>query len=201
MQTPTETEKFQGNPLHLNHLGHRLSVDNVIGPETRWSMDFETLSSERRQVIREAQKYLGLKEDPPRSNSDPAGIIKGWLERCGAPEGEAWCASGLCAWLSVIMELRIPGALNLGRHFPMTLTPWAADIYSFPTNDKGNGHCGLVIGVGLKEIMGIEGNSNNEVACVRRARAGLRFGRTFDETLGTCPKVILEVPLAGGGTR
>jgi hypothetical protein len=199
MQTLTEIERFQST--HFNHLGHRLDVDDDIGPETRWSMDFETLSSERRLVGREAQKFLGLKEFPPHSNLDPQGIIKAWVERCGAQPGEPWCASGLCAWLSVVMELRIPGALNLGRHFPETTTPWACDIYTFPTNAKGNGHCGLVIGVGLKEIMGIEANSNDEVACVRRARMGLRFGRTFDETLGTCPKVILEVPLAGGGTR
>lgn len=167
-------------------------------------MNFSTLSIERRLVIREAQKFIGLVEDPPGSNDDPKGIIDGWLKTCHAKEGDPWCASALCAWLSVVTPIRIPGAIRLGKHFTSTTTPWAGDIFWYPTNDKGNGHVGLIIGVTASEIMTIEGNCNNACRCVRRPRAGLQFSQTFDDRLGTCPKIIVskEVPLlVGGGTR
>jgi hypothetical protein len=197
----TQLEQFQDT--HFNHVGLRLVVDNDMGPETKWAMAAATLSTPRRAAITEAQKYRGLIEYPPRSNTDPKGIIQGWLERAGAEPGMAWCASALSAWLSagLATPVKIPGALNLGHHFPLTTTPWAGDIYWFATDDQGHGHCGLVIGVGPKEVMGIEGNSNNAWACVRRPRERLSFSRTFSETLGTCPGVIAAVPMAGGGTR
>lgn len=189
---------------HLNHLGRPLDVDNVLGPETRWAMNLMSLSSERRTVIREAQKSLGLVEFPPGSNDDPRGIIDGWLKAARAKPGDPWCASALSAWLSTVTPVRIAGAIRLGQHFTPVVTPWAGDIFWYPTNDKGNGHVGLIIGVGTIEVMTIEGNCDNACRCVRRPRAGLRFSRPFDDTLGICPTIILskEVPLLlGGGTR
>lgn len=186
---------------HRNHFGLPLGVDGVIGPETRWSMDMASLSSERRLFISEAQKYYNLVEDPIGSNDDPEGIIDGWLKAAGAKEGDPWCASAVSAWLSVVTPIRIAGAVRLGKHFPATTTPWAGDIFWYPTDSKGHGHVGLVIGVGATEVMTFEGNCNNAVRVVRRPRSKLNFSRTFDETLGTCPKVILskQVPLLSGG--
>lgn len=197
----TALQQFQRT--HFNHLGVPLDVDDILGPETRWAKDVDSILLARQQVIFEGRKFLGLVEYPPRSNSDPKGVIKGWLERAGAEPGQAWCASALSAWLSVAtpMPIKIPGAQNIGRHFPAVSIPFAGDIYWFPTDDQGHGHCGLVVGVGPLEIMGYEGNSDNKCACVRRRRSGLRFARVFADMTGTCPRVIGDVPLAGGGTR
>lgn len=202
MQPITDIREFQRH--NFNHLGKPLEVDGVLGPETRWSMNFLTLSSERRAVIREGQKYIGLVEIPPGSNDDPEGIIDGWLKTCGAKEGDPWCASSASCWLSVSTPVRIPGAIRLGRHFPPTDNPWVGDLFWYPTNNKGNGHVGLILGVGSTEVMTLEGNCNNMCQVVRRPRVGLNFSRAFDDTLGTCPKVIIskKVPLLlGGGTR
>lgn len=195
-----DISKFQKE--HRNHLGKMLGVDGVLGPETRWAMDVASLSSERRLVLAEAQKHIGLTETSP--NDEPTGTIDGWLKTCHAREGDPWCASSASCWLSVSTPVRIAGAIKLGKHFPETDTPWALDLFWYPTDDKGHGHVGLVIGVGVTEVMTLEGNCNNAVRVVRRPRRGLHFSRTFDETLGTCPKVILsdKVPLLlGGGTR
>jgi len=197
-----DISEFQAE--HYNHLGKKLVVDGVLGPETRWAMDVASLSSERRAVWDRAKQYIGLAEDPPFSNDDPEGIIDGWLKAARAKEGDPWCAAAASFWLSASTPVAIAGAIRLGKHFPETDTPWAFDLFWYPTNDKGNGHVGLVIGVGSVEIMTLEGNCDNAVRVRRRPRKGLRFSRTFDETLGTCPKVILspKVPLLiGGGTR
>lgn len=189
---------------HFNHLGILLDDDGVVGPETRWALDVASLSFERRTVIAEAQKYIGLTEQPIGSNDEPTGTIDGWLKTCRAKEGDPWCASACSCWLSVVQPVRIAGAIKLGQHFPPTNNPWAGDLFWYPTNSKGNGHVGLIIGVGSTEVMTLEGNCNNKCQVVRRPRVGLRFSRTFDETLGICPKVILNgtVPLlVGGGTR
>lgn len=197
--------KFQEN--HRNHLGLPLEADGVVGPETRWAMDAASLSNERRLTIFEAQRFIGLMENPIGSNDDPEGIIDGWLKAAHAREGDPWCASAASAWLSVALPspVRIPGALNLLRHFPTTDKPWAGDIAGYPTDKKGHGHVFLIIGVGATEVMTIEGNCDNGCHCVRRPREGLIFARTFDDIIGTCPKVILNdkrVPLKlGGGTR
>jgi hypothetical protein len=189
---------------HRNHLGVILDDDGVVGPETRWALDVASLSYERRTVIAEGQKYIGLVEYPPGSNDDPKGIIDGWLKHCRAKEGDPWCASAVSCWLSTVLPIRQAGAIKLGQHFPPTDSPWAGDLGWYPTNDKGNGHVFLIIGVGMTEVMTLEGNCNNKCQVVRRPRPGLRFARTFDETLGSCPRVILNgtVPLlVGGGTR
>jgi hypothetical protein len=199
--TPAEVERFQS--LHRNHLGKPLRVDGDVGPETLWALAFETLCPERRAFITEAQLHLDLVEFPPRSNDDPLGIIRGWIKRCGARPGDPWCASGLSAWLSAGLPapVKIPGALNLGRRFPATLTPHAGDMGSFPTDDQGHGHCFLIIGVSALELMTIEGNLDNRVRCARRSRSGVRIGRTVEDVTGTCPGVIDRVPPANGGTR
>lgn len=194
-------EEFQKN--HFNYLGKPLEVDGVLGPETRWAKDFLSLSSERRSVIAEAQPFIGLVEDPPGSNDDPKGIIDGWLKAAHAKEGDPWCASAVSAWLSKVNPVRIAGAVRLGQHFPATDSPWVGDIGWYSTGG-GHGHVFLILGVGSTEVMTLEGNCSNECQVVRRPRAGINFSRTFDDTLGTCPKVILndKVPLLlGGGTR
>lgn len=201
----TELQRFQST--HRNHLGLPLDVDNVLGPETRWAKDFETLCIERRTVIEAAQPFIyphgpkALIEKPFGSNDEPTGTIDRWLKASHAQEGDPWCAASVSEWLSTVIPVRIAGAVRLGKHFPVTATPWAGDIGWYPTNTKGNGHVFLVIGVDSHWVMSIEGNCDHACRCVRRPRVGLRFARTFEDVSGICPKVILSVPLAGSGTR
>lgn len=187
---------------HKNHLGKQLKDDGDIGPETQWALDVVTLGAPRQSILTTAQPFLGLIEDPPRSNSDPKGIITGMLQRCGADPGDPWCASCLSAWLSIVVPVKIPGALTLGRHFMEVGEPFACDIGWFPTDTKGHGHCFLIVGVSRTEIMTYEGNNENACRCVRRLRTpNIRYSRPIIETTGTCPGVIATVPLSGGGTR
>lgn len=189
---------------HKNHLGRQLKDDGDIGPETQWALDVASLAAPRQAIILAAQPFLGLVEDPPRSNTDPRGIITKWLQRCGANPGDPWCASSLSAWLSVVVPVKIPGAMNLGRHFLEVPSPFVCDIGFFPTDNKGHGHCFLIVGVSETEIMTYEGNCDNACRCVRRARTpNIRYSRPIIEMTGTCPGVVSTVPLMtmGGGTR
>jgi hypothetical protein len=197
--TPQQVEAFQER--HLNHLGAPLEVDGNIGPETQWSLDIDTLSAARRAIIREAQCWIGLTENPVGSNEDPAGTIRGWLTRCGAHPREPWCASFLSHCIGTV---KIAGAQALGKHFPPTPLPVAGDIFWYPTGAAGSwtGHCGLVIGVSAMEVMTLEGNCDNAVRCVRRNRfAKLRYSCVIRDTSGTHPGVVPSVPPAPGGTR
>lgn len=54
----------------------------------------------------------------------------------------------------------------------------------FPTDDKGSGHIGIVVaGIGLDEVLCIEGNSADGVRYVRRLRSQVRFSSTRAEAL------------------
>jgi len=197
--TPDEVEEFQ--TLHLNHLGKPLSVDRILGPQTRWALDFEGVSLARRAIVVAAQQHIGLTENPIGSNTDPAGLILGWLKACGARLGDAWCAAFASHCLSQSLgPVKIGGAQALGKHFPPATAPCPGDVMWYPTQDW-QGHCGVVLGVSAREVMTIEGNCDNAVRCVRRALGGLRFSRTIEGAVGTCPGVVPSVALAGGRTR
>ncbi len=196
--TPAALEAFQ--KTHLNHLGRPLKADGVLRPQTEWALDFDTLSTGRRSIVRVAQAFLGLEEDPPGSNTDPAGTIRDWLLNVGAHAGDPWCAAFASHCLGTV---RIGGAQALGRHFKATNSPYPGDVMWYPT-DAIHGHCGIVIGLSAGEVMTIEGNCQNAVRCVRRERAPLRFARVFEETVGACPGVVASVAPAmtgAGGTR
>lgn len=199
-----EIRAFQA--VHRSHLGRPLVVDGILGPETQWALEFQTLPEERRKEIEHAQSFLGLVEEPPGSNDDPRGIIKGWLRACGAPPKNAYCAAFASDCLSqggVIV--RIAGAQALGKSLEPTDTPMAGDLLWFPTNGW-QGHVELVIGRAAHEVMTIGGNVRDGVRCVRRRRDGARFARA-PYPIGAhtvCPGVIATVPLlpiAASGTR
>jgi hypothetical protein len=185
---------------HLSHIGKPLRVDGDVGAQTVWALDFDTISPARRAIIQSAQVWIGLSESPPGSNDDPAGTIRGWLTRCGARPGDPWCASFVSKCIGTVA---IPGAQVLGRHFPAVTMPFAGDIFWFPTSPVF-GHCGIVIGVGAHEVMTLEGNCQNAVQCVRRARDQLRFSRVIADASGTCPGVVPTAPFMAtnaAGTR
>lgn len=205
---PQEVEAFQR--LHKNHLGKPLRVDGDFGPQTEWAADFETICQARQSIILTGQLFIGLTEVPAGSNDDPRGLIRSWLQRCGAKPGDPWCAAFACWCLShgVAQPLRIAGAQALGKHFPATTQPFAGDLFWYPTGAEGSwtGHVGLVIGVSAMEVLTIEGNCANAIRCARRPRvaaggARLRFARTVEDTSGTCPGVVPSVDPAPGGTR
>lgn len=198
--TPDALRSFQLG--HTDHLGRPLKPDGLQGPLTEWALDFDTLCAGRESIVREAQKFIGLKEDPPGSNSDPGGIIRMWLVRCNAKPGDPWCAAfaSFCLSAGVPKQLRIAGAQALGKHFPATTQPVTGDVFWYPTGPV-KGHVGLVLGVAADEVMTLEGNCNNAVRVVRRVRAELRFSRTVEDVSGTCPGVVPSTPLAPIQTR
>lgn len=197
--TPELLREFQSS--HLNHLGRPLAVDGVQGPQTEWALDVETLCAERRAFIFAAQLHLGLVEVPPRSNDDPAKLIRKWLLRAGAMARDPWCAAFVCAMLeSANVEVYIAGAQRLGRAFPAVREPLAGDLFWFPTG-RVTGHVGIVIGTSPTEVMAIEGNCANAVRATRRPRLGLEFSRPIENACGTSPGVVPSVLPAPGGTR
>lgn len=198
--TPEAVGLYQAS--HRNHLGKPLRVDGILGPETQWALDVETLCEPRRRIIERAQEYIGLEEEPPGSNDDPLRLIHTWLNRCNAAPGDPWCAAfaSHCLSAGTAQLVRQAGAQALGRLFPPTDEPRPADIFWFPKG-RGHGHVGLVLGVGPFEIMTLEGNCSNAVRCVRRDASGLRFSRTIEDTSGNVPGVVPSVPEAPGATR
>ncbi len=196
-----EIRAFQA--VHRNHLGKPLEVTGLLDPETQWAFEFQTLPEERRKSIERAQGFLDLVEEPPASNDDPRGIIRGWLRACGAAPKNAYCAAAASDWLSAGgVEIRVAGAQSLGKSLEPTNTPVAGDVLWFPTNGW-QGHIELVIGRSPTEVMTIGGNVSNAVRCVRRTRQGHRYARA-PYPIGAhtvCPGVIASVPLAPSGTR
>ncbi len=166
--------------------------------EADWLTQVDKLPTLRRFAVRLALMFVGLKEDPPASNTDPCGYIAGMLARAGVAVPAAWCAAFLSFALGVPA---CAGALRLAKRYPETSTPSPGDIFAYPTDDKGAGHCGLIVGVNDLEIATIEGNSGNRVVKQRRDRKqpAMRFYRALGG-LGSAP-VPQEWPMASGGTR
>ncbi len=187
---------------HADHMGKALVVDGIDGPRTEWARDFESLCEARRNIIREGQLYIGLVEDPPGSNSDPAGFIRGWLARCFARPGDPWCAAfaSVCLSAGLPHQLRVANAQGLGKRFPKTTQPVSGDLFWYPTGPV-KGHVGLVLGVAPLEVMTLEGNCDNAVRVVRRDRSRLNFSRTVDDVSGQCPGVVPDMPFAPVATR
>ncbi len=200
--TREQIEAFQRT--HANHLGRALQVDGILGPLTEWALDYETIAHERQAIVFSAQTYIDFLENPRGSNDDPQGIIRRWLERCGAKPRDPWCAAFVSHCLSVGLHPKVPiaiaGAQRLGKFLRATTDPWPGDVMWYPTQGD-RGHCGIVLGVSATEVMTIEGNHDHGVRCVRRPRPGLFFASSVQDTVGTCPGVVPSVPLPHGSTR
>lgn len=125
----------------------------------------------RAEIVQRALSHVGHRETA--ENDSP--LIREWLERCGINEPAAWCAA-FASWC--LEDVALAGAVKLGRAYPETHTPKPGDLMWFPTNDKGNGHVGIVVEVDEREALCVEGNSANRVRLVRRLRSEVRFSRT-----------------------
>jgi hypothetical protein len=172
--SPDDVRTFQRSAW--DHLGAPLKVDGQLGPKTNWALAICTLSSARVAIISRAQGELGL-EEVAGTNRHPN--IDAWLRRCGAPLGSPWCAAFASWCISAGTDVvAVAGAINLGKRFPATENPIPGDMFWYPTDREGHGHCGIVIGATLSEVMCIEGNQRNAVRCTRRSRDSLHFSRT-----------------------
>lgn len=184
-----DVKRFQS--AHSDHRGQPLDVDGDLGPVTRWAMAVDKLSEFTRDAVRAACDSVGFVEDPIGSNDDPDGWIRGLLKRCEVPPDLAWCAA-FASW--VVHGPKIAGAQRLGQHYPKTMNPNAGDLMWFPTGPI-TGHCGIVIGVSMTEVMTVEGNLENRVQCVRRPRMHCNFARVSDERGDPPPVIVFGVPL------
>lgn len=187
--SPDEVRTFQA--AHVDHLGEQLVADGILGPKTQWALDLFRCSPRRRQVVARAQSRLGVTEEPPGSNRGLR--IDEWLQRCHTSSGQPWCAA-FASWC--LDTVAIAGALALGSHFPPLspgAAPWPGDVMFYATGG-GKGHCGIVLGVSAHEVMTIEGNCQDAVRCVRRARDQLRFARTGNDLQGKPPASMPAQP-------
>ncbi len=194
--SPEDLKEFQRS--HVDPLGKPLSIDGVLGPKTQWALDLFSCSPRRRAIVARAQSALGISEEPPGSNRGPR--IDEWLQRCHVSTGQHWCAA-FASWC--LETVAIAGALALGARFLETVSPYPGDVMFFPTGG-GKGHCGIVLGVSAHEVMTIEGNCQDAVRVVRRARDLVRFGSTASDVSGTCPSSVVSVPFMAttiAGTR
>jgi uncharacterized protein (TIGR02594 family) len=138
----------------------------------------------REEIVERARRHVGHREVTP--NRSP--LIDEWIRRCKLDPAGAypWCAA-FASWciedraerkLGGTLPVAEAGALRLGRSFPATTEPQPGDLMYFPTDDKGAGHIGIVVGVDPEEVLCIEGNSKNQVRIVRRLRSEVRFSST-----------------------
>lgn len=169
----------------------------------------------RTQIVGRARLHVGHREVTPNRSI----LIDAWVRRCGLDPagGYPWCAA-FASWCvedyrpvadpDVDYPVACAGALRLGRAFPETRNPQPGDLMWFATDGKGAGHIGIVVaGVGLDEVLCVEGNSDNRVRFTRRARAEVRFSSTRPSealALPALPEIASAAPLvrvAREGTR
>lgn len=138
----------------------------------------------RAQILERARLHVGHRESAPNDSV----LIRAWLRRCGITSPAAWCAA-FASWCLEHQDLLVgpgedirvvarAGALKLGLSFPETRDPQPGDLMFFATNDKGNGHIGVVVDVLPTNVLCIEGNSANQVRYVIRKRSEVRFACT-----------------------
>lgn len=149
----------------------------------------------RAEIVERARRHLGHREVTP--NRSP--LIDGWVRSCGLDPaaGHPWCAA-FASWC-VGLEPGIAGALRLGRHFPLCVTPIPGDLMFFPTDAKGSGHVGVIEDVGVHQLLCIEGNSENGIRRTRRFASEVRCARVreADDSIEWANAPLVRVQKAG----
>lgn len=202
---PDTADVRQFQRTHTDHLGRPLVVDGVRGPVTRWAEDLEAQAPVRRAIVRWALSQVGRAETPPGSNRSAS--VDAWLRRCGVDVGLPWCAAFVSAALSEAGPVvAMAGAVALGSKFMSVSNPLPGDLMWYRTNDRGNGHIGIVTGVDPSTVMTVEGNVDSRVGVWLRARDEVHFSRPCLDLTGAdrCPGLIASVPLraaVAAGTR
>jgi hypothetical protein len=153
----------------------------MLGPQTQWALDFETLDPKRQAIVKRALGFIGVIETS--ENRHP--LIDKWLKACGVGVGQPWCAAMAS---HCIGSVAIASAQILGKRFPPTVDPWPGDLMWYRTGEW-QGHCGVVIGVSASEVMTVEGNLRNACRVARRARNAVNLSRTCQDNAGACPGI------------
>lgn len=212
-ETMNAVESFQRE--HLNHLGKRLGVDGIVGPQTKWAMDIANQYPFRRQVVERALVHVGIGEEPLGSNRGP--LIDHWLRRCNiwVPKDSrpmpqnAWCAAFASYCLSVPghESVRLALVRDLVKKYPEipfeeTLPGDLGFLLKEDGDDNPNndmGHVWVLTGRddAARQTMQIEGNTGHRVAVTRRGV--YRYLRTM--TPPVMPGIPNGVALAGNQTR
>lgn len=189
---PVDLAAFQR--LRVGPDGKKLTPDGNLGPKTQWAFDLEQLPAWRQKVVLGALKWVGLTETG--TNTGPE--IDGWLQACGAQQGNPWCAAFVSAVLrGAGIGCSEASVTRLARQFPDAEVPLPGDI-SYWVRDDGTGHCGIVTGVEPDRVSTCEGNSGNAVRTGTRPLSGLSFCRPYGNGL---PGVLASLPALGAVTR
>lgn len=124
-----------------------------------------------KQIVDEARKWIGTKEIG--YNDGPE--VRAWLKRVNRREGAPWCAAfawcmldDACAALGVRNPIEPVAGVHLFRqlgkeHRAWTVEPGAGYVFFIDHGIKDGrklGHCGIVVDVGPKSLVTIEGNTN-----------------------------------------
>lgn len=147
------------------------------------------------QLIKEARKWIGVKEVAPNSGPE----IDAWLARVFRRPGNPWCAA--FAWAMIddackacLLENRMPA--TAGVHLMIArakqLNAWTREpgpgyVYAIDHGRSATGsrigHCGIVVEVADDHIMEISGNTNeagsregNAVALKSRPLSAITMG-------------------------
>jgi len=118
-------------------------------------------------ALRRAARHVGVKEDPPNSNSGP--LIRKWLKRAGITTPAPWCMAFLYSMLCEVgVELDYPNKASVGffeewarKNGRIVDVPQRGDLvcYRFDA-DNWPDHVGIVEKVGGSYIYTIEGNTS-----------------------------------------
>lgn len=172
--TPEEIRAFQSTRADWH--GVRLVVDGNLGPKTQWALDLRACGTERERIVRTAQEFLTVVEEPLGSNRAP--LIDLMVKPAGIGFGHPWCA----AFVSfVLRECRLSLAkYHVSVHEMVALNPvrnttaaLPGDVFYILRND-GTGHTGFIIGGDAHELMTLEGNCQNRVMVGRRERSKIQ---------------------------
>lgn len=179
-KTAQAVKDFQSR--HCDVLGNPLVIDGKVGIQT-WTSLFEDrsvsddlLSLLTSEVLKTAQKEIGVCEVPPGSNRGP--VVNDYLKRVGLRPGNPWCAAFVYWCFSLAAEklnMRNPVVKTGGCmvHWRRTqgVKILSVDAVNEPSIIKpgaifiinrggGKGHTGIVTHTRGGYIQTIEGNTN-----------------------------------------
>lgn len=170
---------------HRDHFGLPLEVDGKLGTHTLWALKAAALPPARRRIIERCQLAMSRQVvEAKGDNRHP--FIDVLNDEVLVPLGSAWCAAFACWALSYIRKTG--SAQTLGRSFVATQDPAPGDLMWYPTG-SWQGHCGIVAGVSIDQVMCYEGNQQNALRVTRRPRLGLFFGRTCNADVQHMPGI------------
>ena len=173
MDDRTRIKRFQSEAYDWT--GGPLEPDGVAGPRTKWALAVADLPRWRREILRIAPLFLGVREDPLGSNRGRQ--VEAWLAGVGVEPGNPWCAAFVFDVLTRagVPAVRTASARVCLEQFDLIALPSPGDLFGW-VNTDGTGHVGFVIGDSPEGIATIEGNVDHGVRSFSRPlTGGLQF--------------------------